>query len=63
MRTRGPETAEKIVFNNFHVIGHIGKAVDTVCKQEHRKLMRSGDETLKGRRYLWCSSHENMPAR
>jgi hypothetical protein len=47
IRAGVPEAAEKIVFDRFHVMGHIGKAVDTVRKQEHRALMASGDETLK----------------
>lgn len=62
-RARVPKAAEKIVFDRFHVMGHIGKAVDTVRKQEHRDLMASGDETLKGSKYLWLYSRENVPER
>ena len=62
-RARVPEAAEKIVFDRFHIMGHIGKAVDTVRKQEHRDLMASGDETLKGSKYLWLYSRENLPDR
>ena len=58
-----PDAAEKIVFDRFHVMGHVGKAVDTVRKQEHRELMASGDETLKGSKYLWLYSRENVPER
>ena len=58
-----PEAAEKIVFDRFHVMGHVGKAVDTVRKQEHRDLMASGDVTLKGSKYLWLYSRENVPDR
>ena len=43
-----PDAAGKIVFDRFHVMGYVGKAVDTVRKQEHRELMAAGDETLKG---------------
>ena len=60
-RERVPEAAEKIVFDRFHIMGHVGKAVDTVRKQEHRALMASGDETLKGSKYLWLYSRENVP--
>jgi transposase len=60
---RVPDASEKIVFDRFHVMGHVGKAVDTVRKQEHRELMKSGDETLKGSKYLWLYSRENMPDR
>ena len=62
-RAQVPDAAEKIVFDRFHVMGHIGKAVDTVRKQEHRALMESGDETLKGSTYLWLDSRENVPER
>ncbi len=60
-RAKVPEAAEKIVFDRFHIMGHIGKAVDTVRKQEHRTLMASGDATLKGSKYLWLYSRENVP--
>ena len=62
-RARVPDAAEKIVFDRFHVMGHVAKAVDTVRKQEHRERMASGDDTLKGSKYLWLYSRENVPAR
>lgn len=51
----------KIVFDRFHVMGYVGKAVDTVRKQEHRQRMAEGDETLTGSKYLWLYSRENLP--
>ncbi|MBX3332259.1 MAG: ISL3 family transposase, partial [Nitrospira sp.] len=62
-RAQVPKADEKIVFDRFHVMGHVGNAVDTVRKQEHRALMASGDETLTGSKYLWLYSRENVPAR
>ncbi len=62
-RAQVPEADQKIVFDRFHIMGHLGKAVDTVRKQEHRDLMASGDETLKGSKYLWLYSRENVPER
>lgn len=62
-RAQVPKADEKIVFDRFHVMGHIGKAVDTVRTQEHRDLMASGDETLKGSKYLWLYRRENVPER
>jgi len=58
-----PDAAAKIVFDRFHVMEHVGNAVDTVRKQEHRELMEWGDETLKGSKYLWLYSRENVPER
>ncbi len=51
-QARVPKAAEKIVFDRFHIMGHLGQAVDTVHKQEHRELMPSGDETLMSSKYL-----------
>lgn len=55
-----PNVDEKIVFDRVHVMGHVGKAVDMVRKQEHRARMMSDDETLKGSKYLWLYSRENV---
>ena len=52
---------EKIVFDRFHIMGYLSKAVDAVRKQEHRQRMQQGDETLKGTKYLWLYSKENVP--
>jgi transposase len=61
--TRGyvPEAEEKIVFDRYHLMTHIGKAVDTVRKREHRALQQMGDETLTKSKYLWLYSEENLP--
>lgn len=56
-----PEAAQKIVFDRFHIMGHMGKAVDTVRKQEHRVRRAIGDETLTGTKYLWLYAEENLP--
>ena len=36
VKTGLPDRAEKIVFDRFHVMGHVGTAVDVVRMQEHR---------------------------
>ena len=61
-RARVPEAATKIVFDRFHVMSALGKAVDTVRKQEHRELLAAGDGTLTGSKYLWLYSQENVPS-
>lgn len=55
------DAAEKIVFDRFHVMKHVLAAVDEVRKSEHRELSESGEQTLKGTRYLWLWSVENIP--
>lgn len=56
-----PEAEDKIVFDRYHLMTHMGKAVDTVRKQEHRVLQQVGDETLTKSKYLWLYSEENLP--
>jgi transposase len=53
--------SEKIVFDRFHIMQHVGRAVDTVRKQEHRELSAQGDDTLAKSKYLWLYSEENLP--
>jgi transposase len=54
-----PGAEDKIVFDRYHIMGYMGKAVDTVRKREHRALRAAGDETLTGSKYLWLYSEEN----
>lgn len=56
-----PGAEDKIVFDRYHIMGYMGKAVDTVRKREHRALRAAGDETLTGSKYLWLYSEENLP--
>ncbi len=51
----------KIVFDRFHIMGHMGKAVDTVRKSEHRELRGQGIEILTGSKYTWLYGEENLP--
>jgi transposase len=55
-----PLAKDKIVFDRFHIMQHMTKAVDTVRKQEHRLLLEEGDERLKKTKYLWLASEENV---
>jgi transposase len=48
-----PGGRAKFVFDRFHVMKHMSEAVDPVRKAEHRRLRAEGDETLKGKKYLW----------
>jgi len=56
-----PDAGKKIVFDRFHVMKQVLDAVDKVRKSEHRQLTELGTETLKGTRYLWLWSQENIP--
>ena len=57
-RAPPPEASEKIVVVRFHIMGHVGKAIDTVRKQEVRE---GWVPELKGSKYLWLYSKENLP--
>ena len=58
-----PGAADKIVFDRFHIMKHMGVAVDTVRKKEHRELRAVGDDTLTGSKYVWLYAQENLPSR
>jgi len=58
---RVPDGQDKIVFDRFHLMAHMGKAVDEVRKQEHRGLAKEGDSPLKGSKFIWLYSRENLP--
>jgi transposase len=56
-----PGGAEKIVFDRFHIMQHMGEAVNDVRKHEHRELLSEGDDSLTGTKYLWLYGEENIP--
>lgn len=53
VREQVPDGEQKIVFDKFHVLQHVGVAVDTVRKAESRALAAEGDARLKGTKYAW----------
>lgn len=58
-----PQGEKKVVFDRYHLMGHMNKAVDEVRKKEHRHLRTQDDDTLSGTKYLWLFAEENLPAR
>jgi len=48
------------VHDKFHISGYLNKSVDTVRKAEHKKQMKEGNDILKGSKYFWLTSPENM---
>jgi transposase len=56
-----PDSADKIVYDRFHVMKMVTKAVNQVRLDEHSYLVRKQDYRLKGTRYLWGYSQENVP--
>ena len=59
-----PAGDEKIVFDRFHIMREMTKAVDTVRKQEYRAFLRAGEGApLTGTKSLWLFSDERRPER
>jgi transposase len=61
IRAHVPDADHKIVFDRFHIMKHMGEAVDTVRKREHKDLRAQGLEVLTGSKYLWLYAEENLP--
>jgi transposase len=55
-----PGAADKIVFDKFHVVAHLKKAIDDVRKAEHKQLKGLGDTTLTGTKYLWLMARRRF---
>jgi transposase len=49
-----------IVFDKFHIISHLHKAVDEVRKEEARELKKTHPDILKGTRYIWLKNPWNL---
>jgi transposase len=63
VRAQVPDADAKIVFDRYHIMTHLGDAVDRVRRREHRTLRATGDETLTGSKYLLLYAEENLPER
>ena len=50
----------QIVHDRFHVAKHLNESVDLVRKQENRALLKEGDKTLVGAKYLFLKRTENL---
>lgn len=51
-RRHVPDADGKMVFDRFHIMRHVLDAVDKVRKQEHKTLLKAGDERLSRSKYL-----------
>lgn len=49
-----------IVFDKFHVLGHLSDALDEVRRSEYRRLTGKDRTYIKGQRYTLLSSWENL---
>jgi transposase len=57
-KTHAPQAS--ILFDKFHVLRHLGEALDTVRKSEYARLSGKGRRFIKGQKYTLLSSRENV---
>ena len=57
----GPQAA--IPFDKFHIIRHLGEALDKVRKQEYARLTGSSRKFIKGQKYALLSHREGWARR
>jgi transposase len=56
--THAPQAA--ILFDKFHVVRHLGEALDEVRKSEYRRLAERDRRYIKGQKYTLLSRRENL---
>jgi transposase len=49
-----------ILFDKFHIMRHLGEALDTVRKSEYARLKGNERRFIKGQKYTLLSRHENL---
>lgn len=57
-KKNAPQTA--ILYDKFHVIKHLGEALDQVRKQEYARLAGTDRKYIKGQKYILLSNRENL---
>jgi transposase len=55
---KAPQAA--ILFDKFHIMRHLGEALDTVRKAEYARLNGKNRRFIKGQKYNLLSRHENL---
>jgi transposase len=55
-----PGAQDKVVFDRFHIMQHVLRALDLVRRRENKTLRSEGDERLLRTKYLWLRSVENL---
>ena len=55
---RAPQAA--ILFDKFHIMRHLGEALDKVRKSEYARLSGKHRRHIKGQKYTLLSRHENL---
>jgi len=53
-------TRAEMVHDRFHIAKHLGEALDQVRRAENKALLKEGDRSLVGSRYLWLRNPEKL---
>lgn len=56
VRAYVPDADAKIVFDKFHVMRHVGEAMDQVRRREQRALVKTGDRWPTGTTFPWLKN-------
>jgi hypothetical protein len=56
-RERAPQAA--VLFDKFHIMRHLGEALDKVRKTEYARVSGKGRRFIKGQKYTLLARHEN----
>lgn len=49
-----------ILYDKFHIMRHLSRALDKIRKQEYERLSDKGREYIKGKKYVLLSNAEPM---
>src|SRR3974390_3885798 len=60
LATGGQAPQAAILFDKFHVMRHLGEALDTVRKSEYARLAGRDRRYIKGQKYTLLSRRENL---
>jgi len=58
--TKKNAPAAAILYDKFHVIRHLGEALDKIRKQEYTRLSGKDRKYIKGQKYVLLSNRENL---
>jgi len=50
----------EIVFDKFHILSHLSKAVNQVRIEENRSLLKQQMDLLKNTKFIWLKNRKNM---
>ena len=50
----------RVVYDKFHIVRHLGEALDAVRRSEYKRLSGKDRTFIKGQRYTLLSCRENL---